>query len=60
MSTFILYKTRSEWGSLLACLLSGEGLEAVGFIYRHPEVSLNLAAFSIASAIGQVGMGFFL
>jgi UDP-galactose transporter B1 len=39
-----------------ACLLSGEGLEAVGFVYRHPEVSLNLIAFSFASAVGQVSV----
>ena len=37
-----------------ACLLSGEGMEAVGFVFRHPEVSLNLAAFSLSSAVGQV------
>jgi UDP-galactose transporter B1 len=39
-----------------ACLLSGEGLEAVGFIVRHPEVSLSLVAFSLTSAVGQVSM----
>jgi UDP-galactose transporter B1 len=37
-----------------ACLLSGEGLEAVGFIVRHPEVSLSLVAFSLTSAVGQL------
>lgn len=36
------------------CILSGEGLEAAGFIYRHPEVILNLLLFSLSSAVGQV------
>lgn len=34
--------------------LSGEGLEAVGFVQRHPYVMLNILAFGLASAIGQV------
>lgn len=34
--------------------LSGEGLEAAGFVQRHPYVMLNIVAFSLASAIGQI------
>ena len=34
--------------------LSGEGLEAVGFVQRHPYVMLNILIFGLASAIGQV------
>ena len=34
--------------------LSGEGIEAVGFVQRHPDVILNILSFSLASAIGQV------
>ena len=29
-------------------------MQALGFIYRHPEVIFNLALFSLASAVGQV------
>ena len=36
------------------CILSGEGQEAVGFIYRHPDVLPNLFLFSLTSAVGQV------
>ena len=38
----------------LGMFLSGEGLEAVGFVQRHPYVMLNILAFGLASAIGQV------
>ena len=34
--------------------LSGEGLEAVGFVQRHPYVMLNILIFGLASASGQV------
>ena len=39
---------------LTVCILSGEGQEAVGFIYRHPDVLPNLFLFSLTSAVGQV------
>ena len=39
---------------LAACIVSGEGIAVLGFIYRHPEVLLNLGLFSLASAVGQV------
>ncbi|XP_003391679.3 PREDICTED: solute carrier family 35 member B1-like [Amphimedon queenslandica] len=35
-------------------LVTGEGFSALYFIGRHPEVTLNLIAFSLASAIGQL------
>ena len=35
-------------------LVTGEGVEAVGFVRRHPEVLLNVLVFGIASAVGQV------
>ena len=38
----------------VAMFLSGEGVEAVGFIQRHPHVLLWMLAFAVASAIGQV------
>lgn len=34
--------------------LSGEGLEAVAFVQRHPYVIFNILAFGLASAVGQV------
>lgn len=39
---------------MLGLLVSGEGVSALSFISRHPEVTLNLLAFSLASAIGQL------
>ena len=38
----------------VAILGSGEGLEFVSFIQRHPAVLWHLASFSVASALGQV------
>ena len=38
----------------IAILASGEGLEFLGFIQRHPTVLWQLASFSVASALGQV------
>ena len=35
-------------------VLTGEGVEAMGFIQRHPTVILNILVFGAASAIGQV------
>ena len=35
-------------------VVTGEGMEAVGFVQRHPEVLFNILVFGIASAIGQV------
>ena len=35
-------------------LVTGEGVEGVGFVQRHPEVLLNILVFGIASAVGQV------
>ena len=40
--------------SLLGLLVTGEGIAALYFIMSHPEVILNLLAFSCASAIGQL------
>lgn len=40
--------------SPLGLLITGEGVSAVYFIIRHPDVILNLLAFSSASAIGQL------
>jgi len=37
----------------VAILGSGEGLEFVSFIQRHPAVLWHLASFSVASALGQ-------
>jgi len=37
----------------LALLGSGEGMEFVSFIQRHPAVIWQLATFSVASALGQ-------
>ena len=39
-----------------AMFFSGEGVEAVGFIQRHPYVLFRMLAFGIASAIGQVSL----
>lgn len=36
--------------------LSGEGRDAAEFVQRHPHVILNILAFSLASAVGQVGL----
>ena len=38
----------------VALVASGEGLEFVSFIQRHPSVIWQLATFSVASALGQV------
>ena len=40
----------------IAIALSGEGVEALGFVQRHPYIILNILAFGIASAIGQVSL----
>ena len=46
-------------GYLIAgMVLSGEGLEALAFVQRHPMVILNMLAFGIASAVGQVSSSF--
>lgn len=37
-----------------ALIATGEGIEALGFVSRHPEIILNLIAFSITSGIGQI------
>ena len=37
----------------IAILASGEGLEFISFIQRHPAVIWHLATFSVASALGQ-------
>merc|ERR1719228_2799654 len=34
-------------------LASGEGLEFLHFVQRHPSVIIQLATFSVASALGQ-------
>ena len=38
----------------VALVVSGEGVEFVSFIQRHPAVIWQLATFSVASALGQV------
>lgn len=38
----------------LALLATGEGIDAIGFVFRYPVVILNLLAFSVASAVGQI------
>ena len=35
-------------------LYTGEGVQAIGFISRHPEVLLNIFVFCISSSIGQL------
>ena len=58
------YKTKSghmmmamnKWSIMylgIGLLLTGEGLEFIGFIKRHPSVIWELATFSVASALGQ-------
>jgi len=37
----------------LALIGTGEGLEFIGFIQRHPGIIWQLATFSVASALGQ-------
>ena len=40
----------------IACagvLVTGEGVEVVGFVQGHLEVLLNILVFGIASAVGQ-------
>eukprot|EP00091_Calanus_sinicus_P002237 TRINITY_DN12277_c0_g1_i1.p1 TRINITY_DN12277_c0_g1~~TRINITY_DN12277_c0_g1_i1.p1 ORF type:complete len:110 (-),score=34.79 TRINITY_DN12277_c0_g1_i1:303-632(-) len=37
----------------VALAFTGEGLEFLGFIQRHPAVLWELATFSVASALGQ-------
>ena len=39
---------------IVAMALSGEAVEALGFFQRHPYVTLNILAFGLASAVGQV------
>merc|ERR1719427_306164 len=36
-----------------ALTFTGEGLEFIGFVQRHPAVVWDLATFSVASALGQ-------
>ena len=38
----------------LALVASGEGVEFISFIQRHPSIVWQLATFSVASALGQV------
>lgn len=38
----------------VAVVVSGELTAVIGFIQRHPEVLLNIAIFSLSSAMGQV------
>ena len=40
----------------VALLATGEGLEFLSFIQRHPAVIWQLATFSVASALGQVSL----
>ena len=58
------YKTKSghmmmsmnKWSIMylgIALAITGEGLELVSFINRHPSVIWQLATFSVASALGQ-------
>jgi len=37
----------------IGLVVTGEGVEAVGFVQRHPTVLFNILVFGIASAIGQ-------
>merc|ERR1719187_3156662 len=37
----------------VALAVSGEGLEFLHFVQRHPSVIIQLATFSVASALGQ-------
>jgi len=37
----------------VALAMTGEGVEFIGFIQRHPSVLWDLATFSVASALGQ-------
>merc|ERR1712183_998039 len=37
----------------VALTFSGEGLEFISFVQRHPAVIWDLATFSVASALGQ-------
>merc|ERR1719312_2465674 len=37
----------------VALAMTGEGVEFIGFIQRHPHVLWQLASFSVASALGQ-------
>lgn len=39
---------------IVAVVVTGELSEVLAFIQRHPEVLLNIAVFSVSSAIGQV------
>jgi len=58
------YKTKSghmmmamnKWSIMylgVGLALTGEGLEFIGFIKRHPSVIWELSTFSVASALGQ-------
>lgn len=40
--------------TLTGMLYTGEGVEAIGFISRHPEVIFNIIIFCISSAVGQI------
>ena len=37
-------------------VVTGEGVEVVGFVQRHPTVLFNIIVFGITSAVGQVGV----
>lgn len=39
---------------MVAVLVSGEHTRVATFIQNHPQVLLNIAIFSVSSAIGQV------
>merc|ERR1719222_1775403 len=38
---------------LVALLITGEGVQFISFLQRHPSVLWELASFSVASALGQ-------
>ena len=38
---------------LVGLLITGEGVEFISFLQRHPSVLWELASFSVASALGQ-------
>merc|ERR1719369_1362006 len=49
-------KAMNLWSMMFlgaALVVTGEGLEFLGFIQRHPHVLWQLASFSVASALGQ-------
>ncbi len=40
----------------VTAIVTGEIVQVALFIQRHPTVLVNIAAFSISSAVGQVGV----